>query len=97
MAAVVRVVPAAPPAGAEWSRVERSKLRRELGRLDAVALLIAAMVVLDTVGAVARGGVQTLTWLAIVAMLFFVPAGLAVAELGAARPAGPPVATVQEA
>jgi amino acid transporter len=86
MAAVVRVVPAAPPASAERSRVERSNLRRELGRLDAVALLIAAMVVLDTVGAVARGGVQTLTWLAIVAMLFFVPAGLAVAELGAAFP-----------
>jgi hypothetical protein len=33
---------------------ERSKLRRELGRLDAVCLLIAAIVVLDTLGAVHR-------------------------------------------
>ena len=86
MAAVVPVVPAGPSASVERSRVERSKLRRELGRLDAVALLIAAIVVLDTVGTVARGGAQTITWLAIVAMLFFVPAGLAVAELGSTFP-----------
>ena len=34
----------------------------------------------------ARGGAQTLTWMAMVAALFFVPAGLVVAELGAAFP-----------
>jgi glutamate:GABA antiporter len=68
------------------SRAERSKLRRELGRLDAVCLLIAAIVVLDTLGAVAKGGAQTLTWLAVAAVLFFVPAGLVIAELGAAFP-----------
>jgi glutamate:GABA antiporter len=71
---------------ARRSRTERSKLRRELGRLDAVCLLISAIVVLDTLGAVARGGAQTLTWLAVVAALFFVPAGLVIAELGAAYP-----------
>jgi amino acid transporter len=43
-------------------------------------------VVLDTLGAVARGGVQTFTWLVVVAALFFVPAGLVIAELGAAFP-----------
>ena len=71
---------------ARRSRLERSKLRRELGRLDAVCLLIAAIVVLDTLGAVAKGGAQTLTWLAVVAVLFFLPAGLVIAELGAAFP-----------
>jgi amino acid transporter len=70
----------------ERSRRERSKLRRELGRLDAVCLLIAAIVVLDTLGAVARGGTQTIGLLAIVALLFFLPAGMVVAELGAALP-----------
>ena len=76
--ALVRPPEAIPllDAGVERSRVERSKLRRELGRLDAVCLLIAAIVVMDTLGAVARGGAQTVTWLAIVAALFFVPAGL---------------------
>jgi selenocysteine lyase/cysteine desulfurase len=62
-------------------------LRRELGRLDAVCLLIAAIVALDTLGSVAKGGAQTVLWLALVAMLFFVPAGLVMAELGAAFPA----------
>jgi amino acid transporter len=71
---------------AERSRTERSKLRRELGRLDVVCLLIAAIVVLDTLGSVARGGPQTLTWLVVVAVLFFVPAGLVIAELGTAFP-----------
>ena len=86
--ALVRPPEAIPllDAGVERSRVERSKLRRELGRLDAVCLLIAAIVVMDTLGAVARGGAQTVTWLAIVAALFFVPAGLVIAELGAAFP-----------
>ena len=65
---------------------ERSKLRRELGRLDAVCLLIAAIVVLDTLGAVARGGAQTILWLALVSLLFFVPAGLVISELGTAFP-----------
>jgi glutamate:GABA antiporter len=83
----VRPVELSPDgAVASRSRAERSKLRRELGRLDAVCLLIAAIVVLDTLGAVARGGAQTLTWLAIVAALFFVPAGLVIAELGSAFP-----------
>ena len=83
----VRPVELAPDAGAaQRSRAERSKLRRELGRLDAICLLIAAIVVLDTLGAVAKGGAQTLIWLAVVAVLFFVPAGLVIAELGAAFP-----------
>jgi len=86
--ASVRPVEAVPllDAAVERSRVERSKLRRELGRLDAVCLLIAAIVVMDTLGVVARGGAQTVAWLAIVAALFFVPAGLVIAELGAAFP-----------
>ena len=85
--ASVRPIELAPDVGsARRSRAERSKLRRELGRLDAICLLIAAIVVLDTLGAVAKGGAQTLLWLTVVAVLFFVPAGLAIAELGAAFP-----------
>ena len=61
-------------------------LRRELGRLDAICLLVTAIVAIDLIGAVANGGPQSLTWLAVVAALFFVPAGLVVAELGSAFP-----------
>ena len=37
---------------------ELSKLRRELGRLDTVLFLISAMVVVDTIGAIAIGGAR---------------------------------------
>ena len=66
-----------PAAEVDRRRSEHSKLRRELGRVDAICFLIAAIVVLDTLGAVARGGAQTFLWLAFVSALFLVPAGLA--------------------
>ena len=42
--------------------------------------------VIDTLGAVANGGAQALTWLLVVSLTFFVPAGLVISELGAAFP-----------
>jgi glutamate:GABA antiporter len=80
----LEVVPA--PGAAAPAPVRRVRPRRELGRLDAVCLLVAAIVVLDTLGSVARGGAQTMVWLAVVAALFFVPAGLVMAELGSTFP-----------
>ena len=71
---------AAPPTG------ERAKLRRELGRLDTIFFLISAMVVVDTIGAVAIGGPQAFTWLGVLFVTFFIPSALASAELGAALP-----------
>lgn len=47
--------------------------------LDAVCLLIA-IVVIDTLGSMAKGGTQTLTRLATLTMLFLVPAGLVIAD-----------------
>jgi glutamate:GABA antiporter len=45
------------------------------------------MVVVDTVGAVAVGGGQALTWLVIMlGLFFFAPSALITAELGAAIP-----------
>ncbi len=65
---------------------ELSKLRRELSRLDTVLFLISAMVVVDTIGAIAIGGVQAFTWLVVLFVFFFVPSALISAELGAAIP-----------
>jgi amino acid transporter len=65
---------------------ERSKLRRELGRLDTIFFLISAMVVIDTIGAIAIGGGQAFTWLVVLFVFFFIPSALASAELGAAIP-----------
>ena len=79
------------PAGAGDSAAgdgaaERRKLRRVLGRLDTIFFLISAMVVVDTIGAIAVGGGQTFTWLVVLFVTFFIPSALASAELGAAIP-----------
>ena len=76
----VIVPPAAGPSD------QKTGLRRELSRWDTVLFLISAMVVVDTVGAIAIGGGQALTWLLIMFVLFFVPSALITAELGAAIP-----------
>src|SRR6185437_2235679 len=79
--AVLTALPAEDAAAAE-----RKKLRRVLGRLDTVFFLISAMVVIDTIGAIAIGGGQTFTWLIVLFVTFFIPSALASAELGAAIP-----------
>lgn len=61
---------------------------RELSRLDTVMLLISAVVAVDTIGAIAVGGEEVLTWMAVLFVSFFVPSALASAELGASLPAG---------
>nr|WP_051830547.1 APC family permease [Streptomyces violens] len=48
--------------------------------------LICTLVGLDTIGSVAAQGPQGLTWMAILALAFFLPYGLLVAELGSAFP-----------
>jgi amino acid transporter len=65
---------------------QRSLLRRELSRFDTVFFLISAMVVVDTIGAIAVGGGQAFTWLVVVFVTFFIPSALVCAEMGAALP-----------
>ena len=42
---------------------QKARLRRELRRLDTILFLMSAMVVVDTIGAIAIGGEQAFTWL----------------------------------
>jgi len=72
--------------GAGQAALERSRLRRELRRLDTIFFLISAMVAVDTIGAIAIGGPQAFTWLLVLFATFFIPSALASAELGAAIP-----------
>jgi glutamate:GABA antiporter len=71
--------------GAETA-AERRKLRRVLGRLDTIFFLISAMVVADTIGAIAVGGGEAFTWLVVLFVTFFIPSGLARAEPGTTIP-----------
>ena len=65
---------------------ERKKLRRSVGRMDTAFLMLAAIIVLDTLGAVSSYGAQSFTWLIVMIIFFLVPYGLITAELGSAFP-----------
>ncbi|HEV3357903.1 MAG TPA: APC family permease [Pseudonocardiaceae bacterium] len=71
--------------GGSWS-TQRSRLRRDFHRFDILSFLVCTLVGLDTIGSVAANGPQGLTWMIILAVVFFVPYGLLVAELGTAFP-----------
>ena len=61
---------------------EKKKLRREFKYLDMIFYTVAALIVLDTIGAFAANGTQALTWLVISAITFLFPYALLTAELG---------------
>ena len=63
---------------------ERSKFQRTVGRWDTTFLMLAAIIVLDTLGAVSSYGAQSFTWLIVMVVFFLVPYGLITAELGTA-------------
>jgi glutamate:GABA antiporter len=65
---------------------EKSKLRRHFRRFDMFFFLICTVVTLDTIGAVASNGAQGFTWLLFLAVFFFLPYSLSIAELGSAFP-----------
>ena len=65
---------------------EKAKLRRHFRRFDMLFFLICTVVTLDTIGAVASNGAQGFTWLLFLAVFFFLPYSLCVAELGSAFP-----------
>jgi len=61
---------------------ERSKLQKHFGRFDMFFFLICTLVGVDTLGAVARAGPEGFTWMAFLALFFFVPYALLISELG---------------
>src|SRR6266699_3116125 len=61
---------------------EKKKLRKEFNYFDMIFYTIAALVGIDTLGAVSSLGSQALTWLLISAVTFLLPYGLLTAELG---------------
>src|SRR3984893_14733573 len=65
---------------------EKSKLRRHFRRFDMLFYLICTVVTLDTIGAVAANGAQGFTWLLFLAVFFFLPDALSIAELGSSVP-----------
>jgi amino acid transporter len=61
---------------------EKKKLRKEFRFFDMIFYTLAALIGIDTLGAVSSNGGQALTWLLISAVTFLIPYGLLTAELG---------------
>jgi glutamate:GABA antiporter len=65
---------------------EKRKLRKEFKIFDMIFITIAAVIGIDTLGAISSSGAQVLTWLIISAVTFLLPYGLLTAELGTSFP-----------
>jgi amino acid transporter len=61
---------------------EKAKLKKHFGRFDIFFFLVCTIVGLDTLGAVSGYGGQAFVWLIFLAVFFFLPYALLVAELG---------------
>jgi amino acid transporter len=72
------------PAETELGAVEKAKLRKHFSRFDIYFFLICTLVGVDTLGQVASKGPEGFTWLVVLGVLFFIPYGLLIAELGSA-------------
>src|SRR2546430_17296106 len=65
---------------------EKRKLKKSLFRFDLILFTVAAILVLDTIGASSSGGAQSIFWLIVSALTFLIPYGLLTAGLGTAFP-----------
>lgn len=66
---------------------ERKKLKKVLHRFDLVFFTIAAFISLDTIAVTAAyGGGQTFFWLLFLIVVYLIPYGMIVAEMGSAFP-----------
>src|SRR5438034_11092599 len=66
----------------EATLVEKKKLRKEFKIFDMIFITIAAVIGIDTLGAVSSSGAQVLTCLLISAVTFLLSYGLLTAVLG---------------
>ncbi len=65
---------------------EKANLQKHFGRREVLFFTICTLVGVDTIGAIAFIGPSSFTWLAILAIAFFIPSALLFAELGTAFP-----------
>ena len=65
---------------------EKKKLKKSLFRWDLALFSICALVGIDTLGAAASFGTQTLFWLVFLSVFFLIPYALITAELGTTYP-----------
>lgn len=67
-----------------YAEEQSQLLRKTLGRVDVVLMMVSAVVGLEMLGSVSGQGAQTLTWLVVLIVVFLVPYALIFAETGSA-------------
>ena len=75
------------PAGATetaYAVEQKQHLVKTLGRFDMVFFTVAVIVGLDLIGQAASNGTEAITWAVVLTMLFLLPYGLVMAEVGSA-------------
>src|SRR5512137_1224283 len=65
---------------------KKPQYKKVLGALDTFLFTICALLFVDTVAPMASMGPTAITWFVILVILFFIPYGLIVAELGSTYP-----------
>ncbi len=65
---------------------EKAKLKKSFRRLDMILFTICAMVGMDLIGSIASSGLEAVTWLFLLAILFLLPYALIMSELGTSFP-----------
>jgi amino acid transporter len=63
---------------------EKSKLRKSFGRKEVLFFSICSVIGLDTIGVVAAAGPEAISWMAVLAIVFLIPASMVIAELSGA-------------
>ncbi len=63
---------------------EKSKLRKSFGRKEVLFFSICSVIGLDTIVLVAAAGPLAMSWMAVLAIVFLIPASMVIAELSAA-------------
>ena len=64
--------------------IEKSKLRKSFGRKEVLFFSICSVIGLDTIGIIAAAGPEAISWMAVLAIVFLIPASMVMAELSAA-------------
>lgn len=62
---------------------EKAALRKSFGRKEVLFFSICSVIGLDTIGVIAAAGPQAISWMAVLAIVFLIPASMVIAELSA--------------
>ena len=62
----------------------KSTLRKSFGRKEVLFFSVCSVIGLDAIGVIAAAGPEAISWMAVLAIVFLIPASMVVAELSAA-------------